>query len=177
MNSAEILILSREELCGVFGSLRRAERVKQRIFQLNRLGEKFGIKLSFSSVDGTMAVRVSSAASARELTERLVGAKGHIQRAMGELLVRKFQSLSDPRPFLDAFVRCQVSACVGFEEGPWWEIFGSAPGAPQVPRALRTAGSAARGAARAASSDQRPGRRKCRELGSAPGAPQAAGVS
>ncbi|MBI4370294.1 MAG: NACHT domain-containing protein [Elusimicrobia bacterium] len=82
-------LFNRDELCAVFGDLRRIERIKQRIFHLNRIGEPLGIRLSFSGIDGTLAIHSASSPAILKLCQRLTKGKGHIQRGLGHLLSRK----------------------------------------------------------------------------------------
>lgn len=109
-NQRHALILTKEDLARVFGDIRKAERIKQRIFHLNKLGESLNIRLAFCGVDATLAIYCSNTESVRTLIERLLKGKGRVQRLMGQLLSVKFKEALDPEAKINAFLKIHSRA-------------------------------------------------------------------
>ncbi|MBI2071128.1 MAG: NACHT domain-containing protein [Elusimicrobia bacterium] len=122
MPSPQTFIFGKQELCSIFGDLRRVERIKQRVFHLNRLGENLGIKITYSSVDATLAIRFPVAGGAETLTQRLTRGKGHIQRAIGQALAQRLESAREPMAALEALAQNQ-QACLS-RRLPGWGAWG-----------------------------------------------------
>lgn len=115
MSERLTFLFTKDELSSIFGDLRRAERIKQRIFHLNKIGENLGIRLAFSSVDSTLAIYCPALTSAQKLKERLIAGKGHIQRAMGQILAKKLDVVKKPSLDILSFLLRHTS---------WWrEVF------------------------------------------------------